>query len=93
MAQAANDGQSPWHSGGLHGQRSAATFLGPPAIGTIDFALPVSQQPAHIQLTCRPLIPARQPTGHLRRKHRQPGPHLRNLDSADSPCPNGDTRT
>ena len=42
-------------------------------------APPIGQQPAHIQLTGRPLIPARQPAKHLRGKIQQPGPDLRDL--------------
>jgi hypothetical protein len=42
-------------------------------------ALPVRQQPAHIQLAGRPLVLARQPAEHLRGKIQQPGPDLRDL--------------
>jgi hypothetical protein len=41
--------------------------------------LPVHEQPAHVQLAGRPLIPTRQPAEHLRREIQQPGPDLRDL--------------
>ena len=42
-------------------------------------ALPIGQQPAHVQLAGRPLILPRQPAEHLRGKIQQPGPDLRDL--------------
>ena len=42
-------------------------------------ALPVGQQPPHVQLPGRPLILARQPAEHLRGEIHQPGPDLGDL--------------
>ena len=42
-------------------------------------APPIGQQPAHIQLTGRPLILTRQPAQHLPGERHQPGPDLRDL--------------
>lgn len=45
----------------------------------LRLAPPIRQQAAHIQLTGRPLILARQPAGHLRSEGHQPRPDLRDL--------------
>ena len=42
-------------------------------------ALPVRQQPPHVQLARRPLVLTRQPAEHLRGEIQQPGPDLRDL--------------
>ena len=46
-------------------------------------ALPIGQQPAHVQLPGRPLILPRQPAEHLRGEIQQPGPDLRDLLRGD----------